>query len=315
METRRILLAVVAAALVAVVAPAWHSDIPVGKLIPKYTNASSRFLDVGGVKVHYRDDGRGEALVLVHGMNSSLHTWEGWTEQLEGSYRVIALDLPGFGLTGPDPKKRYSPAQAAQFLHLFTDALGLEHFNLAGNSRGGAIAWNFAVLYPDEVERLILVDAGGLPREEPIPFLVVLQGLPMVSRLFHHITPRWVIEDGVHQVYGDPSLVTEAQVQRYFDLLLRTGNRRAASEIVAVGDLHENLDGLSKLKVPTLVLWGEKDAWILPKYAERFRQRIPRAEVIRYPALGHIPMEEDPAETAADVRKFLSRPRNHDDPI
>lgn len=101
---------------------------------------------------------------------------------------------------------------------------------------------------------------------------------------------------------------TEAQVQRYFELLLREGNRRAAADIIGMSDDRENADALKTLKVPTLILWGEKDIWILPKYAERFRQYIPHADLIYYPELGHIPMEENPDKTAGDVEEFLSKP-------
>jgi alpha-beta hydrolase superfamily lysophospholipase len=116
-------------------------DIPPERLKAKYAGPPSKFVNIAGLKVHYRDEGQGVPLVLLHGAASSLFTWDGWTRELSTSYRVIRLDLPGFGLTGPNAAKDYSMAWHTRFLASFLDKLGVKECYLAGNSFGGHIAW------------------------------------------------------------------------------------------------------------------------------------------------------------------------------
>lgn len=305
---RKALVAVVAVLLLVagVLAASRQADLPAAKLEARYATPPSRFLDVDGLRVHYRDQGQGPVLVLLHGSNASLFTWEGWVRELSAHHRVITLDLPGHGLTGPDPKERYSWTGMAQALESFRERLGLERFHLAGNSMGGAVAWHYALLHPERVERLVLVDPAGYPRDEPSPLVFRLMRAPVLGEFFSGVTPRWVIDRNVRAVYGDPSKVTEEGVTRYHALLLREGNRRATRE--RLRDTRD--DGLwrrlGEVRAPTLILWGAKDTWILPSYGARFDRDLPDSRLVVYPDLGHVPMEEDPARTAADVRRFLA---------
>jgi pimeloyl-ACP methyl ester carboxylesterase len=286
-------------------AAAVRQDLPAAQLESLYAQPPSRFLEVDGMRVHYRDEGQGPALVLLHGSNASLFTWEGWTRELVGQYRVISMDLPGHGLTGPHPQGRYSATDMAHFLESFRARLGLERFHLAGNSMGGSVAWHYTVLFPQRVERLVLVDATGLPRDEPSPLIYRLVRLPVLGSLFSVITPRWEVERNVREVYADPSKVTPAQVDRYLALLLREGNRAATIERIRQSQDDGLWKRLGELRQPTLILWGEQDRWVLPRYGHRFDQDIPDSRLVLYPDLGHVPMEEDPVRTAAEVRRFL----------
>jgi pimeloyl-ACP methyl ester carboxylesterase len=296
--------AVVLLALGAALATGVRRDLPAAELEARYAPPPSRFLEVDGMRVHYRDEGQGPPLLLLHGSNAALFTWEGWTRELSGRFRVISLDLPGHGLTGPDPKGRYSASDMARFLEAFRARLGLERFHLAGNSMGGSVAWHYALLFPERVERLVLVDPGGHPRDEPSPLVFRLMRMPVVGELLSQVTPRMVVEKNLRAVYADPSKVTEAQVERYHALLLREGNRKASRERMRL-DGDDLWKRLKELRQPTLILWGEKDTWILPKYAHRFAELIPQSRLVLYPDLGHVPMEEDPVRTAADVSRFL----------
>lgn len=305
MTPKRAVGALVVLALAALSVYSYHGDLSAEELAPKYTSEASRFVDLDGMRVHYRVEGAGPTLLLLHGTNSSLHTWEGWVERLRSDFRVVSLDLPGYGLTGPDPEARYSPPEVARFLRRFTDAIGVEEFAIAGNSRGGAVAWNYACLYPDRVRALVLIDSAGLPRDEPLPFILRMQGLPGIRQMASRLTPRFVVERGTRQAYGDPSAVSDAVIDRYFDLLLREGNRGAVATMME--DEHDWGDAscLGGLDVPTLVQWGELDRWILPSYGRRFEESIAGARLEVYPGVGHVPMEEAPGPTAADARSFL----------
>ncbi len=283
-------------------------DKSLEELKPIYTNQYSHFIDIDGMSVHYRDEGLpagSPTMVLIHGSNASLHTWEGWVKELKDQYRIISLDFPGHGLTGPHPNKQYDWPYTATFLKSLTEKLELNQFVIAGNSRGGAIAWNYAVLYPHDVSHLILVDSAGIPWQESLPFILQLQATPGINTITEYITPKWVVTNTVEQVYGDTSKVTEEKVQLYFDMTLREGNRGANNYRLSQPGDYSLLPKLSELNIPTLILWGEKDTWILPKYANLLKERIPNSRVIIYPDLGHVPMEEAPKRTVNDVVAFI----------
>ncbi len=295
------LLLVVAALLVA----GFRADRDPADLEARSATAPSKFVDVGGARVHYRDRGSGPVVVLLHGSNSSLFTWEGWVSALASSYRVVTLDLPGHGLTGPDPRGRYSLAEMAEFVEAFASAIGLQRFTIGGNSMGGGVAWHYALLHPDRVQSLVLVDAAGLPREEPKPFAFSIASVPVLGWVTRWETPRFVVAGSVRDAYGDPSKVTDGLVDLYEDMLRREGNRAATHERFLKPS--DDLDGrLEQIHAPTLILWGSRDRWILPKYAERFHARIPGAKLVTLEGLGHIGMEEDPIASVSPVKDFLA---------
>ncbi|CAN5347341.1 alpha/beta hydrolase [soil metagenome] len=279
-------------------------NIPVEKLKPIYTNADSKFIEVDNMQVHYRIEGNGPPLVLLHGMAASLHTWEGWAKELKTDFRVISIDLPAFGLTGPNPSNDYSIKFYVDFLHLFLDKLGIHEFHLAGNSLGGLIAWNYALTYPHQVKKLILIDAAGYKKMKDAPFVFKLARTPIVKDVMELLSPKYLVRMSLKDVYGSDSLVTDALVDRYYDLLLREGNRKAFVQRTN-GGFEFQTNRIHEIETPTLIMWGEQDKWILLEDGQKFNDELPNSELIVYPGVGHVPMEEAPAKTAADARAFL----------
>ncbi|MCE9671607.1 alpha/beta hydrolase [Myxococcus stipitatus] len=265
----------------------------------------SRFIDVNGVRTHYRDQGQGPVIVLLHGSNASLHTWNGWVEALSPHYRVITADVPGQGATGPDPMHRYRFEDEVAWLDAFVRQLGLERFTLGGNSMGGGISWRYTLLHPEKVERLILVSAYGLPRDEHLPIYLRFYAVPGLRRVVRWYAPRFMVRRAVEATYGDPRRVTQAKVDLYEDILLREGNREATWRRFAAHEDDDMEQRLGEIQVPTLILWGSDDTWILPKYAEKFHSAIPDTRLVIFDGLGHVLMEEDPAKTVAVVQEFL----------
>jgi pimeloyl-ACP methyl ester carboxylesterase len=293
----------VLAVLALLVALGIRRDRPAAEVEARYATPPSRFLAVDGMRVHYRDRGAGPPIVLLHGSNSSLFTWEGWAAALSPEHRVITLDLPGHGLTGPDPQARYSLAEMAELVDHFAAALELDRFSLAGNSMGGGVALHYALAHPDKLDRLILVDAYAYPQTPP-PMLRLFT-LPIVGQLTRWITPRFLVAGTVRQVYGDPSRVTDADIERYYELLLREGNRQATRLRLSNRRDDSLTARLKDIKTPTLILWGSLDRWILPRNGERLAHDIPGAKLVVLDRLGHVPMEEDPARSVAPVIAFL----------
>jgi pimeloyl-ACP methyl ester carboxylesterase len=291
-------------------------DRSVQSLVARWAPPPSDFIEVKGQLVHLRDVGpRGDPapIVLLHGTSASLHTWEGWTAVLRKHRRVIAFDLPGFGLTGPFagnyPKDDYRGDAYARFVLDVLDALQVPRAVIGGNSLGGEIAWRAASIAPQRIEGLILVDASGYelaPDSVPLGFRIA--SIPVLNRIGEHLLPRALIARSVHDVYGDPSKVTEALIDRYFELTLREGNRRALGLRMRQLEPGLHVDRLKTLGLPTLVLWGAEDRLVPPAVAQRFAADIRGAKVVLFDGLGHVPQEEDPARTVQAVLEFLRLP-------
>jgi pimeloyl-ACP methyl ester carboxylesterase len=289
-------------------------DLPVQALIARWAPPPSDFIEQQGQLVHMRDEGpKGDPapIVLVHGTSASLHTWEGWVLALRGQRRVISFDLPGFGLTGPSASGDYRGDTYARFVLQLMDTLKVARFVIGGNSLGGEIAWRVAALAPERVERLLLVDAAGYPfAAQSIPIGFRAAGTPLLGHVSQWLLPRALVESSVRDVYGDPSRVTPALVDRYFELTLREGNRRALvqrfqAQAADAEHFDANRSRIRALKLPTLILWGGRDRLIPPSIGERFASDIAGSQLVVLPELGHVPHEEDPAASMAPVKTFL----------
>jgi pimeloyl-ACP methyl ester carboxylesterase len=288
-------------------------DRAVETLVARWAPAPSDFIEVKGQLVHLRDEGpRGDPspVVLLHGTSASLHTWEGWVSGLKSQRRVISFDLPGFGLTGPFTGQ-YTPDDYrgdtyARFVIDVLDALKLPRVVLGGNSLGGEIAWRVATLAPERVDRLILVDAAGPPfTPESVPIGFIAARLPVIGSLSQYWLPRELVAQGVVNVYGDPTRVTGALVDRYYELTLREGNRRALGLRLRQMQMGEDAERIATIRQPTLILWGSRDRLIPPATGQIFEQQIPGSQRIVIDGLGHVPQEEDPVRSLAPVKAFL----------
>ena len=297
--------------LVAGLLATWAPDRTVQSLAPRWAAPPSRFIAVQGMQVHLRDEGPRDdplPIVLLHGTSASLHTWDGWAQQLSPKHRVIRVDLPAFGLTGPRPDADYSIAAYVRFVVALLDAVQVTECALAGNSLGGQIAWNTALTHPQRVRKLVLVDAAGYPLlPESVPIGFQLARMPIVRDVMQYVLPRGLVQSSVRNVYGDPAKVTPELVDRYYDLSLRAGNRQALVQRLQQ-PLSGNEAAIPTIRQPTLILWGTKDRLIPPDHAQRFAHDLPSARLHLFEGLGHVPHEEDPLATVAVVQGFLEQP-------
>jgi len=292
----------------------WQNDIPLAELKDTYAPAPSKFIQVNDVLVHYRDEGnRADTtpIVLIHGTAASLHTWEAWVKELKQTHRVISMDLPAYGLTGPNKTGDYSQEYYAQFIHTFLKKLDVKKCILGGNSLGGAIAWRYALNYPTEVSKLILIDAAGYPMEsKSIPVAFQLAGMPVLKNLFKYVTPRFIVEKSIENVYADKTKVEPELVDRYFNLALRAGNRQAFIERMSTFKTLLNDSTylqIKNIKTATLILWGDKDLLIPLTVAENFHADLPNDTLVVLKNLGHTPMEENPKQSLQVLINFLGK--------
>ena len=313
MRLLKYLLGLLAVAVIALFAWGYAPDTDPAAMKTKYADQASQFIDVGGgLTMHVRDEGNraGPVLVLLHGSNASLHTWDPWVARLKARYRIIRMDQIGHGLTGPNPTGRYDSDAFVGTLDALMVKLGVNKFALAGNSMGGFVAWEYALAHPEKLTHLVLIDAAG-PPEDPnkqLPIGFRIARTPVLNKLALVITPRSLFEKSLHQSVSNQAVVTPEAIDRYWELNRYPGNRQATGDRFATyAGRTRDQDKVATISTPTLILWGAEDKLIPASGADWFAMRIKGSVKVVYPGIGHIPMEETPDRSAADLDAFLSK--------
>jgi pimeloyl-ACP methyl ester carboxylesterase len=308
---RRVMIYVLAALPLLLIGAVWWlytPDKPRAALEARYAAAPSQFLELDGVRLHLRDTGPRAAppILLLHGFGSSLQTWDEVASGLDRDFRVIRLDLPGFGLTGPDRTGDYSDPRTHAVILALLARLGLERVALVGSSMGGRIAWSFAAAHPDRVSRLVLMApdgfaSPGIGYEQP-------PRVPALMRVLPYTLPEGMLRGSLRPAYGDPAVMTEAIFERYRDMMLAPGVRQAILDRMGQHVLQRPEPLLARIRVPVLLLWGDRDAMVPVTNAQDYLRALPDARLVTLPGIGHVPMEETPAEVARVLREFLAAP-------
>ncbi len=303
----------------------YKGDLPIAYVDAKYTNEQSQFLTMSnGARVHYRDEGdkTKTAIVLVHGSNASLHTWEPWVAILGNDYRVISMDLPAHGLTGATPDGDYSSQAQINTVDAVVSHLQLDSFVLGGNSMGGGVTWRYTLSHPDKVSAMMLIDSGGLPqfgrKSEPVseepgeaetrepPVFFKLMANPWFRVMARYLDPYWLTKQGLVSAYNNSPIVTDELIDRYYELALREGSREATiSRFSGYRNSANKPVDAKRLSLPTLIMWGRQDALIPVSVAHQFAGVLEKHTLVIYDDVGHIPMEEIPGRSANDVLAFL----------
>jgi pimeloyl-ACP methyl ester carboxylesterase len=289
--------------------------MPLDDLKERFETADSHWMMVDGTNVHYRLEGNpsGPTLILLHGLLASLQTWDGWVDALKPHFRIVRIDLPGFGLTGPMASKDYSPEYAVKLVEMMRAQLdkkygGFDKVHLIGNSLGGFISWYYATEHAEHVDKLVLIDP--IAYGQHVPFIIRFGARPFFGWYAKHQTPRFIVKRNLRIVYGDSDRLTDETIDRYFDLLCREGNRESMVEYfrTLIKYNHDpRIEAAVKgVKAETLLMFGEKDRWVPPALIERWQQDVENLQVSVIESAGHIPMEELPEETVRIAYRFLT---------
>lgn len=283
----------------------WTPDLPRAELETRYLAAPADMRTVGPWRLHVRDTGPREApaVVLLHGFGSSLQTWDAWAEGLSPQYRVIRLDLPGSGLSPPDPAHDYTDARSLQLLLSLLGELGVHRATWVGHSMGGRIAWTLAARHPERTERLVLLAPDGFASfgfEYGQPMAV-----PASWGLMRHVLPEAVLRRSLHAAYAQPGMPGDALVRRYHDLLRAPGARQAQLDRLSQTVLQPPWPLLRQIRAPTLLLWGEADAMIPFVHAQDYLQAIRGSRLASFAGVGHLPQEEAAQASLQAVADFL----------
>jgi pimeloyl-ACP methyl ester carboxylesterase len=257
----------------------------------------SSFMSIDGLPVRFVREGHGPPVLLLHGSGSSLDTFDPIAARLHTTCEVIRLDLPGFGLTGPRPDRDYRIESYVAFLGRFLDEQAVADCAVVGNSLGGNIAWNFALTFPERVRDLVLMNATGYPGKS-LPAAIRLARNPLTRPLVRRAGSRGVVARNLRGAVGPGFPVPEDMIDRTFAMMSLPGNRAAFVDF-ANTDQADNSAQLRRLRVPTLVLRGDRID------GQHFARDIPDSREIVLPGVGHLMPEEAPAEVADAVLEFL----------
>jgi len=301
-----IVLGVLGVALLGLGIWLYAPDKPRAELEARYAGPPSQFIEAAGIRLHVRDTGPrdGPALLLLHGFGASLHTWDAVAGRLEDTFRVIRLDLPGFGLTGPDPGRDYSDARSHAVLMALMDRLGVARASVAGHSMGGRIAWTLAALHPERVERLALLAPDGFA--SPGFEYGRAPKVPLLLRLLPYVMPTFLLKSSLVPAYADPAMVTDAMVTQYRDLLLAPGVRQAILDRTAGQVLQDPVPLLRRITAPVLLMWGVEDRMIPARNAGDYRATLLHSDLLELSGVGHVLHEEAADAVASRLRSFLA---------
>ena len=283
------------------------SKLSMDELESIYATPSSRFMDLGGVRTHYMDEGSGPVIVIAHASFMNLRSWDAVAEILTKKYRVIRLDFLTAGLTGPEPNDRYSFDRNVELLNELTQKLGVKKFALVGTSSGGIVAFNYASRFPEQISRLILINSAGLPRNASTD----------PNRLRGNWLTRWwakryqshdTVRDTLDINFIEPHEPPEWLVNMTFDMNRREGLEREGALLFANFKTGNPQQVLSKVQAPTLVAWGLENQTVFHLQADVFSSWLSNAPhaVKKYSGLGHYPYIEEPALIASEIDSFLS---------
>jgi pimeloyl-ACP methyl ester carboxylesterase len=297
------------AAALALLAALWaYRDVPAAELEARYTTMASKFIHIDGVRIHYRDEGSGPPLLLIHANFASLLSWDTVVPQLQDRYRVVRFDMTGHGLTGPDPSGDYSIERTVALTEKLVDALALRRFTIGGTSLGGTVAMHYAARHPDRVDRLVLLSPGAL---EGRAMQREGRRLPAAAGILEYITPRALTAYMIESRVGDPAKVSDQMIDRWYDMWMREGQRAAILARLNSYSSASIAEVTAKIRAPALILWGEANPQTPIAQAAELRAMLTGAagvQTITYPGVGHMANEEAGEQIGRDIRAYLESP-------
>lgn len=276
----------------------------------RFTQPTSHFLSWRGAEIHYTDEGQGMPVVMIHGFGGSFLNWNKILPLMNRDYRIIRVDLPGFGLSDmPEPNGAATDyiQQYRDFMTFFIDTLHLDSLYLVGNSMGGMMAWGVAADHPDRVKKLVLISAAGYDLEKTSANAARLMKIPIMEYALKRGLPLSQSQGAARKVYFDHSKINPESVKNNNMIWNRDGNLHAACALASSGRYPDSAL-IAKVECPTLIIWGKEDQIVPVDHAYRFKRDIKNSELLIYDSCGHCAMLEMPNETAAAIKHFFNTP-------
>ena len=291
--------------------PASAGNISREQIEAQYADPDSRFVVLDGndgIRVHYKDQGSGPAVLLVHSSYGDLKDWDGWVSVLARDYRVVRLDLPAFGLTGPVPSGNYSIDRYLTLVDSLMDQLGLERFTIVGTSYGGLGAFRYAATRRDRITALVLSNSAGV--EYGGRGGTSERARDTVKAFKPELKSAAGLEATLKNLINDPQRVTPELVRRKTDYFNVVGRDRESFVATSMYERGNPQRVLAQVRAPALVLWGGNSRGLSAETAQAFVDAMKNArstQKIVYEGGGHLLHIERPEQTARDVKAFLDR--------
>lgn len=277
----------------------------------EYRQPNSTFLNWKGTEIHYTEDGSGFPILMIHGFGGSNWDFYVLDSLLRNHYRVIRVDLPGFGLSDY-PQDEAARQQVYEtyndYFSFLLDTLHLDSLFVVGNSLGGMFAWNLTLQHPQAVKKLVLLNSAGYEMDKVMK--------TANATAFTHSYVRWFLKKGIPEflikrgmnrvLYKTDKRPTDAQIKRMYSYWNRQGN---LEQIFFLANLKKYLpsEEIKEIGCPTLILWGKQDNIVHVNYADSFHRDIKNSQLIEYDSCGHVPMIERPLDVQRDLLQFFNR--------
>lgn len=276
-------------------------DISQERIKSEYADDNSKFITIDKMNVHYKDEGTGEPLILLHDAGLSLNIWNEIMPFLTNHFRVIRLDLPGFGLTAASKRFDYSMDKYIYFVKKFTAAVGLslDMFSVLGAGFGGHIAWQYTLLHQHRVNKLILINALGYATSNSLSLFKFDKKNGFGRFLMRWRGNNWMIKSLLKKQIGKEIIINDKLVKEIQDLLLCNNNRKSLVKLSKAA-VKNRQHRIKEIQTPSLIIWGNKVEKV------DFEKDLPNAQYNEYEEIGLLPMIEDSKKTAEDIIQFLA---------
>ena len=283
----------------------YHPEVDLEEMKAKYQYPESKYVNVNGLWVHYYEKGEGDTLLLLHGNGGNIHHFDEITEALSQYFKVIVLDYLGHGLTGPDPALDYSNKNMLLFLEGFFDTLNLGRVHIAGNSMGGYWAMLYAQKHPENIEKIVLLDAyGGICPGADYTAHFMPENLPFAETVTAYVFPRFIVQSEFEKNVYSSASATDELVDLHYDMFSIKGNRMYRKYFSQYEHPRGSIEG-GKLTQPILMLWGEKDSVHDLCEANDLVSRLNPERFTVMKGIGHLPMLENPRMVEKSMLDFL----------
>lgn len=274
--------------------------------VKKIQQPHSKFYNWNGSSIHYVDQGKGPVIIMIHGLGGSHRNFEKLALALQDSFRVIRIDLPGFGLS-EFPKEQHDYKKVYEnCLADLIQTLQLDSVTLIGNSMGGMVAWNYCAHTPDAVRNLILMGSAGYDLAAARKQAVSIASLPLAEKIVSKGVPLWITQQGVKRCYYNDNIINPIEVEKANVFWNTKGNLDQFFRLIHSNDFPDEND-IKNIKTPTLIIWGENDEIAPLKNAYRFQKDIIGSTLKVYPRCGHMPQNECTQVLASDIKIFISK--------
>ena len=281
--------------------------ISLEELRAKYGDAQSKYTTIGGIEVHYKDEGTGPAILMVHGSSSTLKTYDIETAILSSHYRVIRYDIPPQGLSGPISDEVLRHVQSTDIPAGLLQQLGIKDATCVGVSSGGTMCVYLAARHPELVGRLVLSNSPSDPVEG---------ARPQNSKAFQEeskkerqtgFKSRAYWDAMLENFSGEPERISSYVREQYYDVNRRPPDKNILALDAIVADHAVAVDLMGKVKVPTLLVWGARDPLLTPPSMDALAGYLKNAAVSKLllPDVGHYPPLEIPARYAQIVATYI----------